>query len=113
VKLGLHYWNFSTPADPASIAPTLAETARIVEQSGVSSQAVQGVGLGLGLDALGDGAEAGRLGQVDDRGGHPELVEGGTVLGEPAAARRQYQPATRHATGSGSHSSGSPTARGR
>jgi hypothetical protein len=29
MRLGLHYWNFSTPDDPASIAPTLAETARI------------------------------------------------------------------------------------
>jgi F420-dependent oxidoreductase-like protein len=37
MKLGLHYWNFSTPADPATIAPTLAETARIAEQAGVSS----------------------------------------------------------------------------
>ncbi len=37
MKLGLHYWNYSTPADPAAIAPTLAETARIAEQSGVAS----------------------------------------------------------------------------
>lgn len=37
MKLGLHYWNFSTPADPAAIAPTLSETARIAEQAGVSS----------------------------------------------------------------------------
>jgi F420-dependent oxidoreductase-like protein len=37
VKLGLHYWNYSTPADPALIAPTLAETARIAEDAGVSS----------------------------------------------------------------------------
>jgi F420-dependent oxidoreductase-like protein len=37
MRLGLHYWNFSTPADPAAIAPTLAETARIAEQAGVSS----------------------------------------------------------------------------
>ena len=35
MKLGLHYWNYSTPADPAAIAPTLAETARIAEQAGV------------------------------------------------------------------------------
>ena len=37
MKLGLHYWNYSTPTDPALIAPTLAETARIAEQAGVSS----------------------------------------------------------------------------
>jgi F420-dependent oxidoreductase-like protein len=37
VKLGLHYWNYSTPADPAEIAPTLAETARVVDQAGFSS----------------------------------------------------------------------------
>jgi F420-dependent oxidoreductase-like protein len=37
VKVGLHYWNFSTPADPARIAETLGDTARIAEQAGVSS----------------------------------------------------------------------------
>jgi F420-dependent oxidoreductase-like protein len=37
VKLGLHYWNYSTPADPAEIAPTLAGTARIADQAGFSS----------------------------------------------------------------------------
>jgi F420-dependent oxidoreductase-like protein len=37
MKLGLHYWNYSTPPDPASIAPTLAETARVAEQAGFSS----------------------------------------------------------------------------
>jgi F420-dependent oxidoreductase-like protein len=37
MKLGLHYWNYSTPADPATIAPTLAETARIADQAGFSS----------------------------------------------------------------------------
>jgi F420-dependent oxidoreductase-like protein len=36
MKLGLHYWNYTTPADPAAIAPTLAETARICEQAGLS-----------------------------------------------------------------------------
>jgi hypothetical protein len=30
VKLGIHYWIYSTPADPAQIAPTLAETERFV-----------------------------------------------------------------------------------
>lgn len=37
MKLGLHYWNYSRPADPAAIAPTLAETAGIAEQAGVAS----------------------------------------------------------------------------
>ncbi|MDT4987889.1 MAG: hypothetical protein QOI74_1983 [Micromonosporaceae bacterium] len=37
MKLGLHYWNFSTPSDPDLIAPTLSETARIAEQAGMSS----------------------------------------------------------------------------
>ncbi|GAA1241425.1 TIGR03560 family F420-dependent LLM class oxidoreductase [Kitasatospora nipponensis] len=40
MKLGLHYWNFSTPADPALIAPTLAQTARIAEQAGIASFSV-------------------------------------------------------------------------
>jgi F420-dependent oxidoreductase-like protein len=37
MRLGLHYWNFSTPADPAAIAPTLAETARVADQAGLST----------------------------------------------------------------------------
>lgn len=37
MKLGLHYWNFAIPEDPALIAPTLAETAHIAEQAGVAS----------------------------------------------------------------------------
>jgi F420-dependent oxidoreductase-like protein len=37
VKLGLHYWTFTTPADPAAIAPTLAQTARIADQAGLST----------------------------------------------------------------------------
>ncbi len=37
MKLGLHYWNYSIPADPVAIAPTLTETARIAEQAGVAS----------------------------------------------------------------------------
>jgi F420-dependent oxidoreductase-like protein len=37
MKLGLHYWNFSTPSESAKIAPTLAATARIAEQAGLSS----------------------------------------------------------------------------
>jgi F420-dependent oxidoreductase-like protein len=37
MKLGVHYWNFTTPSDPAKIATTLTETAQIVEQAGASS----------------------------------------------------------------------------
>ena len=37
MDLGLHYWNYSTPAEPARIAGTLAETARVAEQAGISS----------------------------------------------------------------------------
>jgi F420-dependent oxidoreductase-like protein len=34
VKLGLHYWTFSTPSEPTKIAPALTETARIADQAG-------------------------------------------------------------------------------
>ncbi|RMI35371.1 LLM class F420-dependent oxidoreductase [Nocardia stercoris] len=34
MDLSLHYWNFSTPADPRRTATTLAETARYAEQAG-------------------------------------------------------------------------------
>ncbi|MEV4846478.1 LLM class F420-dependent oxidoreductase [Micromonospora matsumotoense] len=37
MRLGLHYWNYSTPTDPATIAPTLIETATIAEEAGVAS----------------------------------------------------------------------------
>jgi F420-dependent oxidoreductase-like protein len=37
VDLGLHYWTFSTPAEEAAIAPTLAQTARIAEDGGIAS----------------------------------------------------------------------------
>jgi F420-dependent oxidoreductase-like protein len=40
VKLGLHYWNYSRPADPARIAATLGETARVAEQAGFSGFSV-------------------------------------------------------------------------
>jgi len=34
MDLSLHYWNYSTPADPARIASTLARTAQLAEQAG-------------------------------------------------------------------------------
>ena len=37
MRLGLHYWNYSTPSDPTEIAATLSETARIAEQAGLST----------------------------------------------------------------------------
>jgi F420-dependent oxidoreductase-like protein len=37
VRVGLHYWNYSTPDDPTQIAATLAQTARTAEQAGFSS----------------------------------------------------------------------------
>jgi len=37
MKLGLHYWNYSRPAEQTAIATTLAETARLAEQAGMSS----------------------------------------------------------------------------
>ena len=40
MKLGLHYWNYSTPSDPAETAATLAETARIAEEAGFSGFSV-------------------------------------------------------------------------
>jgi F420-dependent oxidoreductase-like protein len=40
VKLGLHYWNYSIPADPAEMAATLSETARIADEAGFSGFSV-------------------------------------------------------------------------
>ena len=37
MKVGLHYWNYSTPSDPAKIAGALAEVASLAEQAGVST----------------------------------------------------------------------------
>ncbi|MGY2063779.1 LLM class flavin-dependent oxidoreductase, partial [Nocardia gipuzkoensis] len=34
MDLSLHYWNYSTPADPTRIAATLARTAHVAEQAG-------------------------------------------------------------------------------
>jgi F420-dependent oxidoreductase-like protein len=69
VKLGLHYWNYSTPADPAAIAPTLAQTAQVAEQGGVSSFTV--------MD---------HFFQMEHRGTADEpMLEGYTTLGYLAA----------------------------
>jgi F420-dependent oxidoreductase-like protein len=34
MRLGLHYWTFSTPSEATRIAPTLAETVKVAEQGG-------------------------------------------------------------------------------
>jgi F420-dependent oxidoreductase-like protein len=69
VKLGLHYWNYSTPADPAAIAPTLAETAKLVDQAGFSTFTV--------MD---------HFFQMDHAGSAAEpMLEGYTTLGFVAA----------------------------
>ena len=40
MKLGLHYWNYSIPSDPAEMATTLSETARIADEAGFSGFSV-------------------------------------------------------------------------
>jgi F420-dependent oxidoreductase-like protein len=40
MRLGLHYWNYSTPPEMAGIAGTLAETAGVAEQAGFSTFSV-------------------------------------------------------------------------
>jgi hypothetical protein len=37
MRLGLHYWTFSTPTEAAAIAPALTETARIADDGGLAS----------------------------------------------------------------------------
>ncbi|MBO0828764.1 MAG: LLM class F420-dependent oxidoreductase [Streptosporangiales bacterium] len=37
MKVGLHYWTYTKPDDPARIAPTLAETAEAAEEAGFSA----------------------------------------------------------------------------
>jgi F420-dependent oxidoreductase-like protein len=70
MELGLHYWNYSTPADPTQIAPTLAETARAAEQAGITSFTV--------MD---------HYFQMEFNGGRAEepMLEGYTTLGYVAA----------------------------
>ena len=69
MRLGLHYWNYSRPSDPAKIAPALAETARIAEQAGISTFTV--------MD---------HYFQMEYAGGAEEpMLEGYTTLGHVAA----------------------------
>jgi F420-dependent oxidoreductase-like protein len=76
MRLGLHYWNFSTPDDPASIAPTLAQTARLAEEAGVWSFAP--------MD---------HYFQMRHRAGgaHEPMLEGYTTLGYVAGLTRKMK----------------------
>lgn len=69
MDLSLHYWNFSTPADPRQIAPTLGRTARLAEEAGFAEFTV--------MD---------HYFQMEHRGTHDEpMLEGYTTLGYVAA----------------------------
>ncbi|MFE3191015.1 LLM class F420-dependent oxidoreductase [Nocardia sp. NPDC059240] len=69
MELGLHYWNYSTPAEPERIASTLAHTARIAEQAGFAQFTV--------MD---------HYFQMEHSGQHDEpMLEGYTTLGYLAA----------------------------
>jgi F420-dependent oxidoreductase-like protein len=73
VRLGLHYWTYSTPSDPTRIASTLAETAHIADQAGVSSFTV--------MD---------HYFQMEHAGSAEEpMLEGYTTLGYVAATTEQ------------------------
>lgn len=74
MNLGLHYWNFSTPAEPDLIAPTLAETARIADEGGLSSFTL--------MD---------HYFQMNHRNGgpHEPMLEGYTTLGYVAAVTQR------------------------
>ncbi len=74
MDLGLHYWNFSTPAEPELIAPTLAETARLADEGGLSSFTP--------MD---------HYFQLNHRNGGPDeaMLEGYTTLGYVAAVTRR------------------------
>jgi F420-dependent oxidoreductase-like protein len=69
MRLDLHYWNFSTPSQPAAIAATLADTARLAEQGGFSSFSV--------MDHYFQMEHAGRADEP--------MLEGYTTLGYVAA----------------------------
>jgi F420-dependent oxidoreductase-like protein len=73
MRLGLHYWSFSRPADPAAIASTVAETARVAEQAGVASFTV--------MDHF---FQIEGPGQVDE-----PMLEGYTTLGYLAGLTRR------------------------
>ncbi len=69
MDVGLHYWNFSHPAEPAAIARTLTETARVAEEAGVTAFTV--------MDHF---FQMDRIGSADE-----PMLEGYTTLGYLAA----------------------------
>jgi alkanesulfonate monooxygenase SsuD/methylene tetrahydromethanopterin reductase-like flavin-dependent oxidoreductase (luciferase family) len=73
VRIGLHYWNYSRPADPSAIAATLAATARVAEDAGVGAFTVMDHFFQM------EGAQ---------RADEP-MLEGYTTLGFLAAATRR------------------------
>jgi F420-dependent oxidoreductase-like protein len=75
MRLGLHYWNYSTPPDPSEMAGTLAETVRVAEEAGFSAFSV--------MD---------HYFQMDVPGGSSAdepMLEGYTTLGYVAAKSRR------------------------
>jgi F420-dependent oxidoreductase-like protein len=75
LKLGLHYWNYSEPADTSRIAPSLAAAARIVEDAGFHRFTV--------MD---------HYFQMEHRGTADEpMLEGYTTLGYVAARTERLQ----------------------
>lgn len=75
MELGLHYWNFTTPAAPELIAPTLTRTARLAEQAGFAEFTV--------MD---------HYFQMEARAGADEpMLEGYTTLGYLAAVTERMR----------------------
>ena len=74
MDLGLHYWSFSRPAEPELIASTLAETARLADEGGLSSFTP--------MD---------HYFQMEHRNGgpHEPMLEGYTTLGYVAAITKR------------------------
>ncbi|MEV6427672.1 LLM class F420-dependent oxidoreductase [Nocardia sp. NPDC051463] len=75
MELGLHYWNYSHPAEPRLIATTLAETARIAEQGGFSQFTVMDHYLQMEHQATAD----------------EPMLEGYTTLGYVAAVTERMR----------------------
>ncbi|WP_327144074.1 LLM class F420-dependent oxidoreductase [Nocardia sp. NBC_01327] len=75
MELGLHYWNFTTPAAPESITPTLTRTAQLAEQAGFAEFTV--------MD---------HYFQMEARAGADEpMLEGYTTLGYLAAVTERMR----------------------
>jgi len=73
MKVGLHYWNYSTPPAPAQIAPALLRTAQVAEQGGLD-----------GITVMDHYFQMEAYGQADE-----PMLEGYTTLGFLAAATRK------------------------